>query len=186
MASDSVIWRVLSTGAEPSDPSEAVQPDPSVDKILFNDLSISETKQSSIIQSQTTMTSAIAVNAKPKEALDELQDTGFSELTVVLTGSIKEPKNNGLIYAHKLKTWMLEDKTNASFPYGRFGLRMNDFSIFNLTPNANRGYIISDVSFTRDGETSGKIGVIITLRLNGNNTSTGIPGTANGDGQYIW
>jgi len=78
---------------------------------------------------------------------------------------------------------MLEDKTNASFPKGRFGLRLNDFSALNLTPNNatnnKRGYILSDVEFTRNGETKGKLEFIATLRFNGD------IGTASG-GKYEW
>lgn len=79
---------------------------------------------------------------------------------------------------------MLEDKTinvtNKVFPKGRFGLRLNDFTALNLTPTADRGYILSNVEFIRDGETKGKLQFVATLRFNG---SIGSP---NASGQYIW
>lgn len=173
MASDSAIWRATTLGAEISN---------STDIIEFNDLTLADNLQKGIAQTNTTMQTAIGVNPKPKAQIDELQDTGFAGLTVVVTGSIKDPTSGGFASLHKLKTWSLEAKTVATlFPYGRFGLRLGDFNIFNMTPSTSKGYMIESVIFVRDGETHGKVTVIITLRFNGSSI-----GTANGSGQYLW
>ncbi len=173
MASNSAIWRCTALGSEASNPTDIIE---------FNDLTLADNLQKGIIQSNTTLTTAISVNPKPKTQTDELQDCGFAGLTVTLTGSIKDPHNGGLNALHKLKQWQLEAKyVDTLFPYGRFGLRMDDMPIFDLTPNTIRGYMLESVGFIRDGETRGKASVIITLRFNASSV-----GTPNGSGQYLW
>lgn len=170
MASDSAIWRSTTIGAEASS-----------EKIEFNDLSLAnEIDIAGINQSNTKMVSSVGVNPKPNSAVDELQDTGFAGLVVILTGSIKNTTDaSSTSKIHYLKSWLLEDKTTTSFPLGRFGLRMNDFPIFNLTPTLTRGYMLTDVEFVRDGSVKGKVAVIMTLRFNGDlGTKTG--------GIYSW
>lgn len=173
MASNSAIWRCTTLGAEGSN---------STDIIEFNDLTLADNLQRGISQSNTTMTTALSVNPKPKTQTDELQDCGFAGLTVILTGSIKDPPSGGLASLHKLKQWELEPKyIDTLFPYGRFGLRMDDMPIFDLTPGTTRGYMLESVSFIRDGEVKSKASVIITLRFNASSV-----GSPNGSGQYIW
>lgn len=133
-----------------------------------------------ITTTRFNMTSAVAVKENPGNQVDPLEDTGFSGLTVTITGSIEDPTGNGDTVAHRLKRWLLEPKTTVgSFPKGRFGLRLNDFEVFNLTPGSSRGYILSDLDFTRVGETNGKIEFIATLRFNGS------VGSLTG-GEYKW
>lgn len=174
-AAQSAIWRATSSGTEPSTQNGTE------DIIEFNNGAVVN-NNGVLISTKFSMTSAVAVNEMPS-SIDKLQDTGVNGIIVYITGSIEHPKTDGLDPAHKFKTWMLEDKTNASFPKGRFGLRLNDFSALNLTPNNatnnKRGYILSDVEFTRNGETKGKLEFIATLRFNGD------IGTASG-GKYEW
>ena len=154
----------------------------STDKIEFNGGAVVN-EQGNIIQTKFTISSSVAVNELPG-AVDKLQDTGVQGITIFVTGSIQDPQVDGLDTAQKFKQWMLEDKTTTALPKGRFGLRLNDFTALNLTPsNANnneRGYILSNVEFIRDGDTKGKLQFVATLRFNG---SIGSP---NGSGHYIW
>lgn len=121
-----------------------------------------------IVNTRFIMNSAIALNENPGEQVDPLQDTGFEGLTVIITGSIEDPEGIGKTMAHRLKRWMLESKrVTSTFPKGRFGLRLNDFEVFNLTPGTDRGYLLENVEFGREGETKGKITFIATLRFNG-------------------
>ena len=112
MASKSAIWRATSNGAEGSNTS---------DRVEFNDFALTDSNMKVITQTTGILESAVAVNPKPKSAVDELQDTGFSSLTLSVVGSVKDPSDDGLDAAYLFKTWLLEDKTNASFPKGRFG-----------------------------------------------------------------
>ena len=151
----------------------------SSDKIEFNSGAVVN-EQGRIIQTKFTISSSVAVNEMPG-AVDKLQDTGVQGITIYVTGSIEDPKTSGALTAHNFKEWMLEDKTTTStYPKGRFGLRLNDFDVLNLTPGTDRGYILSNIEFIRDGETKGKLQFVATLRFNGT------IGSPNGSGQYIW
>jgi hypothetical protein len=154
----------------------------STDKIEFNGGAVVN-EQGNIIQTKFTISSSVAVNELPG-AVDKLQDTGVQGITIYVTGSIQDPQVDGLDTAQKFKQWMLEDKTTTALPKGRFGLRLNDFTALNLTPsnasNNERGYILSNVEFIRDGDTKGKLQFVATLRFNG---SIGSP---DGSGHYIW
>lgn len=150
----------------------------STDKIEFNGGAVVN-EQGNIIQTKFTISSSVAVNELPG-AVDKLQDTGVQGITIYVTGSIQDPQVDGLDTAQKFKQWMLEDKTSTALPKGRFGLRLNDFTALNLTPTVDRGYILSNVEFIRDGDTKGKLQFVATLRFNG---SIGSP---NGSGHYIW
>ena len=162
----SAIWR---DGTETS----------SSDKVEFNDGAVVNLG-GFIVNTRFIMNSAVAINENPGEQVDPLQDTGFEGLTVIVTGSIEDPEGVGKTMAHRLKRWMLESKrVTSTFPKGRFGLRLNDFEIFDLTPNTSRGYILENIEFGREGETKGKITFIITLRFNGS------VGSLTGS-EYIW
>jgi hypothetical protein len=175
-AAQSAIWRATGSGTEPSTQNG------NEDIIEFNSGSVVN-NNGVLIQTKFTLSSSVAVNELPG-AVDKLQDTGVQGITIYVTGSIEDPKTGGLDPAHKFKQWMLEDKTNSSFPKGRFGLRLDDFDALDLTPSNSssneRGYILSNVEFIRDGETKGKLQFVATLRFNG------AIGSANGSGQYTW
>ena len=127
-----------------------------------------------VIQNTITLTSAIAINAKPKKELDELQDTGLSTITWQITGHIKDPKNS-LIPA-LVKKWMCQPKfVVTTFPKGRFGLQLDDFPGYNVRPNANRGIMIESWNWIRDGETAGKASFVAVLRFSANDTGLNSP-----------
>lgn len=180
-SAQSVIWRATdSTGDAGAEPTTTVGTE---DIIEFN-LGAVVNKNGFIMNTRFTLSSSVAVNEMPA-SINKLQDTGVGGIIIYVTGSIEDPEttSGGLKPAHKFKTWMLEDKTinvtDKVFPKGRFGLRLNDFDALDLTPTADRGYILSDIDFTRSGDTKGKLEFIATLRFNGS------IGTAT-DGQYIW
>lgn len=149
------------------------------DKIEFNEGAVTNLG-GFIVNTRFVMNSAVAINENPGNQVDPLQDTGFEGLTVFVTGSIEDPEGIGKTMAHRLKRWMLESKrVKTTFPKGRFGLRLNDFEVFDLTPDNERGYILENVEFGREGETKGKITFIITLRFNG--TVGSLTGS-----EYVW
>jgi hypothetical protein len=116
----------------------------------------------SIVNVDVSLISAVSVNPKPKGQLDEIQDTGFSSLTWKITGSISLSSGVPVI----IKEWLLEDKTTASFPFGRFGVSLTDFPTHNVNPTANRGCIITDWVWVRGGEVNGKAAFNCTIRFN--------------------
>ena len=153
MASNSRIWRDSNTV-------------PGSDIAEFNGGTLPDST-GGVIQNTITLTSAIAINSKPKKALDELQDTGLSTVTWQITGHIKNPKNSAI--PDLVKKWMCEDKfVVTTFPKGRFGIQLDDFPHYNVRPNANRGCMIESWTWIRDGETSGKGAFIATVRFSAN------------------
>jgi hypothetical protein len=109
----------------------------------------------------------IAVNQVPGQ-INKLQDTGVSGVTIDITGVIADPQGTGIGAVKTLKAWALEAKTvDTTFPKGRFGLRLNDFKGFDMTPTETKGYMLENIEFGREGETLGKATFVITLRFNG-------------------
>jgi len=68
--------------------------------------------------------------------------------------------------------------TTPTLPKGRFGLKLSDFSSFNVYPKSTLGYMIQDWTWVRDGDTPGKTSFIATLRLNGDIGAE--------DSTYVW
>ena len=69
-----------------------------------------------------------------------------------------------------LKKWLIEDKTNPVFKKGRFGLRMDDNPIFNVTPDDSPltfGYVLANIRFIRPQDLKNMVDAIITLRFSG-------------------
>ena len=157
------------------------------DKIEFEASSVTD-DQGHIHQSEFKIVTAIADNEKPNAQLNELQDTQVDTITVTLTGSIHNWQTAGASGTQSnipttIKKWMCDKKTKATtFPKGRFGLELADFSTFNVDPSTTLGYMIQDWTWVRVGDTQGKTEFIATLRLNGTIRSAG----TDEDGTYTW
>ena len=144
---------------------------PATDYITFEAAAVT-TDQGHVHQSEFKIVTAIADNEKPNAKLNELQDTQVDTITVTLTGSIHNWQTAGAsgtasVIPLKVKQWMCDKKTKAGFLKGRFGLKLADFSTFDVYPTATLGYMIQDWTWIRSGETKGKTDFIATLRLNG-------------------
>lgn len=122
----------------------------------------------------------IAVPEIPKVGgqINEVQDMGLDGIDIQIVGMFDKADTNPDI--SNLVTWMQQAKTisGASFNFekARFGLRMDDFPQFNVTPKADPngyGYMLAGVRFTRMGENKKKVGYIITLRFSGDITGLG-------------
>lgn len=103
---------------------------------------------------------------------------GLQGIDVQITGQLRQTSNNDPPPNSKdltdLVTWLQEDKTvQATFPKGRFGLRMDDMPQFNVTPALTYGYVLAQTRVIRDGEYKEKSGVVITLRFSGDPAGLG-------------
>jgi len=157
MSFNSAIWRA--SGASLTEAAAS-----SANKVEFNEEPI--VTNNAIMESEFDIRCDIAENERPKSGLNELQDNGVGGVDVIVTGSIKGQQTSDDV--QNLITWLVEDKTESSTtPYGRFGLRLDDFPFFNVVPSATSGYILQNVKFIRDGETAGRVRFVLTLRLNG-------------------
>ncbi len=146
------------------------------DFIAFEITSTSSSDQGHIHQVEYKTVVALADNEKPNAKLNEIQDTQLDSISVTITGSLHLKKGDGTdasdsAIPQKVKQWMLDPKTSPSFPKGRFGLKIAEFTVFNVNPSnlagEERGYLIQDWTWLRVGETPGKAEFITTLRLNG-------------------
>lgn len=155
VAANSRIWRDSNTV-------------PVTDIIQFNNTPTLPDATGNIQQTNITLTSAFSRNPKPKQKLDEIQDTGFASMDIVISGFIEDPTNSGI--PNLVKIWLLDDKTTSSFDFGRFGIQLDDFPDYNVRPNDNRGCMLTDWIWIRAGQTRGKAEFTATLRFNANVT----------------
>lgn len=84
----------------------------------------------------------ISIHPNPNRHLAQLQANKLGTEEIVITGHFEQPKNAGGIA--KFLNWMRNDKTNASLPNGRFGIRDDNMSQINLTPSTTIAYILFD------------------------------------------
>ena len=84
----------------------------------------------------------VSIHPNPNRHLSQIQDGKLGTLEIILKGFFKTPNSAGAIA--KFNNWMINDKTNASLPFGRFGLRYDNMSQLNLTPSTTIGYILYD------------------------------------------
>ena len=106
-------------------------------------------------------------NPRVAGQINEVQDMGLQGIDIQITGQIRQTSSVSADLAN-LVTWLQEDKTvQASFPKGRFGLRMDDMPQFDVTPALTFGYVLAQARIIRDGEYKEKAGLILTLRFSG-------------------
>jgi hypothetical protein len=170
MAGQSVIYRLTnSSGSESS---------AGTDKIEFNGGLVPDTN-SYINTTKFTLRRALGKQARIRTSRShKIKDTGFEGLKPVISGFIVDPENQTA--EHKAKTWMIEDQDSTNYPFGRFGLRLDDNDAFDCNPTSQRGYYIEEITFTRPKGLKGKLEFIATLRWDGD------VGTPNGSGHYAW
>ena len=103
----------------------------------------------------------------PRRALDKIQDGLLSFKEVVLVGFAVD--HDATLIPAKFDEWMSEAATNASLPFGRFGLRVDDFASgpSNLTPNATQGYILYHVETIDVESPKDQVNIIAKLYRNG-------------------
>ncbi len=157
--SNSALWR-----ATAGDGKESLS-----ERIEFNEGAVPD-KTGAIVETAIEMEVGFSDNPKASGALNELQDTGLARIPITVTGRIKAPASSDI--PGIFKRWLIEDKTNTAFPKGRFGLRLNDFPAFNLTPDGAKGYMLIKIEFSREAEYEGRLIFIATLRFNGDVGST--------------
>lgn len=134
MAGTGAIWR--DNNAEAS----------SSDKIEF-DTGATPDALTKLGQSSITVLAGLAFGKKPKGQMNRIQDTFVKGLTYRLVGYVLDPKTSGA--QDTTKIWAMEAKTvTTTFPFGRYGLRLDDFPDFNVRPNANRGLMMGDVKWS--------------------------------------
>ncbi len=142
--------------------------------ILFNSSPVIATG-SYVWNTEVNYRNATPENPRVGGQINEVQDMGLQGIDVQITGQIRQSSSTSLDLSH-LTTWLQEDKTvQATFPKGRFGLRMDDLPQFNVQPSLLFGYVLAQTRIIREGEYKEKAGVVITLRFSGDPQGLGTP-----------
>jgi len=151
MAGNSAIWRATSLGAEGSNSGDVIE---------FNQGAL-PTTTGYISTTEIEFDIEPAHNENSKGTIDEYQYVGLHSIPVIITGHIQTPSSTTL--TNMIKKWAIETQVNGSFPKARFGLRLNDNPIVNLTPTSTRGYLLANIKLIRPVEFTGKLDFIARL-----------------------
>ena len=119
-----------------------------------------------------------AINENPRPQSNnphDLQDNGLAQVILTITLFFEDPTNAAA--PAFLRNWMREAKMTAgstsAFPFGRFGVRHNDFTIFNHTPTTTSGYVLVECKAFRPTDIRYKVGMTLILKYNGDITKLG-------------
>lgn len=88
----------------------------------------------------------LGIHPNPNRHLSRISDSKLGTIGFKITGYFDRPSSAGGI-ARSIN-WMSQDKTNASLPHGRFGLRWDNMSQADLTPSSTIGLILYDFKVT--------------------------------------
>lgn len=98
--------------------------------------------------------------------IDKTEPLGFVGVDLVITGYFGDATNNAEI--SKLRDWIAQNKTSASYPYGRFTISYDDWNDWDVTADTTKGYILYDWSFSREAEAN-RLAFTLKFRFNGDN-----------------
>jgi len=136
------------------------------EKIEFNAGSIPDATGRSI-SSAFRMSRDTNIHPNPRRVLNQIQDSllGLTDITItgyfVSHASTLGPKN--------FYNWQREDGTNASLPFGRFGLQIPSFAngLLDQTPTATTAYLLYDIDVQDVDDPRDKVPFIARFYLNG-------------------
>jgi len=137
------------------------------DKIIFNASQDTKIQNAFVHNLTITPSRDVAKNPVPNVDLAEHQDTGFGDLLYEIAGTISQRDGGSVngtnIYAAKIKTWSEESSENVNFPYGRFGILIEDFAIYSFTPISTSGLYFMQVPWVIDYESDSSAPFTISL-----------------------
>ena len=153
---------------------------PANEQLLFNpDPSDVDPNELFCFNSEIFYRNSIPEVPKVQGQINEVQDMGLDGVDVMLTCRFQNSSNVTTDSPMDiLKKWLIEDKANTDFPKGRFGLRIDDIPIFNVSPQGppsspEYGYILANARFLRPQDLKNMANVLITLRFSGDPTGLG-------------
>lgn len=168
MAQKITIYRLLTDVQTAGSPESSVK---------FDGTTLADGKYNHIIDYKTIMSLVAQENPLPdSNNPNPLQDTGLATMTFELQGYFDETDalNTGTGSSteaiEQLRDWLREDKTNAVYSFGCFGITNTLRSEFNVEPDHTgnqRGLILEHFELNQDYEFIGKTGFICRFRFNG-------------------
>jgi hypothetical protein len=168
---NAAIWRATGAGTN-VEPTGA-----NTDKVEFDIDNAVPDSTGHLNNTDFEISTGIADNEKAFQDVNEKQFTRVETVTLTISGHIQAPITSGA--AVTLKVWELEDQADDFYTRGRFGLRINDFPIFNIKPKNlatgfARGGAIQNVKFIRSADFKNRVDFTLTFIISGDlKTSTG-------------
>lgn len=141
------------------------------DKVEFNGDAVTPDARSFIQIIKPIMSIVGQENDTPDSNNPSLLDeTGLQFVGLEITGYFKGNESARPIAIRSIRNWMKQtDKTNADFPFGRFGFRDDSGNEFDLVPSSSSGYIMDHFDYD-DHKTNKDIKFFIKLRFQGDIT----------------
>lgn len=144
------------------------------DKIEFNTITVGVPDTNTHLRDSSWEAEiALQDNPKPKNVNpNDIQDMGLSKFGVEVIGYVENAKT--ALATKTLLSWLMTFRSNSNFPFGRFGLRTDDFTFYNTTPTPTSGYLIGYIKNFRPGGYQPKADIILRLRFTGDITKLGV------------
>jgi len=160
MAGTGSIFRIDSNGQTETTARSAGQ------IIEFNGGTVPDTT-GRLVATGFRMTRDVAFHPNPRRALTKIQDNLLGVMEIIVTGYFVDHDATG--GPAKLFNWSKDAAVNASLPFGRFGLRLDDFAqgTLNLTPSSTIGYILYDIDVQDVEIPRDEVGFIAKFYRNG-------------------
>lgn len=166
---DSAIWQVQSGAGSGSEATAGA-----ANTILFNPNPVISSgglifSQEFDFRNSTPENESVGANN------NEIEDMGIDGVDIQITGTFIAKDVNFSIA--RFIRFMKEPKGGVEvvgYEEGRFGLRLNNFPHFNVTPDGNGvagnntfGYVLASIKFMDDAAELNRVGFVATLRLAG-------------------
>jgi len=143
------IFRYTNPGDDITNPAFA-------DKVVFNADQDVKVENAFIHGMDIKVGRDISQNPIVNNDLAEHQDSGLGDLLYVLEGTISQRDGgsaNGInAKVAILSIWADEPSENTNFPQGRFGIKIEDFAVYSLTPTSNTGLYLIFLNWKLDME----------------------------------
>ncbi len=159
MAGTGAIFRCTNTGDNESNVSNA-------NKIEFNGGAVPDTT-GRLVATGFRMTRDVNIHPNPRRALDQIQDSLLGIFEITITGYFIDHDNTAAI--GQFVNWSKDPSVTDDFPFGRFGLRLDDFgqAALSLTPSGTIGYIMHDLEVQDAESPRDEVGFIARFYRNG-------------------
>jgi hypothetical protein len=154
MAGDSALFRVTNPGDNEGNVGVT-------EKIEFNEGVVPDDTGKAVTSSWHALKD-VSIHPNPNKSFNVVQDGRLGTIEVVIAGYFIEPAStSGPLLLLNFMT--AAGTSNPNFRFGRFGVRIDDLSEIDLTPNATQGMILYDVFVERVQDSPNEIGFIAKL-----------------------
>lgn len=159
MAGTASIYRIDSNGDTESTARTANE------IVEFNGSSLNPDDLSYTTSFKTHYINDVSLHPNPNRHLTQIQDGKLGIIEIEIQGVFSTP--DSALGITRFDAWMKNDKTNTSLPFGRFGIRYDNMSQFDLTPTSTTAYILYDFEVIDVDEYQDKASWVARLYKNG-------------------